>query len=55
MYEVDFARGIAYKGNKGFMIRVNPKGLYIEEGPKIIFLTPFNSRIMQAGEIGYER
>lgn len=49
MFEVDFARGIAYQGSRGFIIRMHPKkGLYIRNGLKIIFLTKENTKIMGA-------
>ena len=47
MYEVDFARGFAYCGRKGFIIRVNPRGLYVKKGLKKIFLTQENSKVME--------
>lgn len=51
MYEIDFARGFAYKGEKGFIIKVNSNGLYIKDGFNKIFLTKYNSRIMGQDEI----
>lgn len=43
MYEVDFARGLAYKGKKGYIIRLHKKGLYIKEKFKKTFLTEENT------------
>ena len=51
MYEIDFARGFAYNGEKGFIIKVNSNGLYIKDGFNKIFLTKYNSRIMGQDEI----
>ena len=51
MYEIDFARGFVYKGEKGFIIKVNSNGLYIKDGFNKIFLTKYNSRIMEQDEI----
>lgn len=39
MYKIDFARGFAYRGRKGFIIRVEPRGLYIVDKGKKIYLT----------------
>ncbi len=47
MFEVDFARGFAYQGKNGFIIRVNPQGLYVKKGNKKIFLTQKNSKVME--------
>lgn len=55
MFEVDLARGFAYKGEKGWVIKVNPQGLYIEEDSKRVFLTQQNSRVMEEIEVGYEQ
>ena len=46
-FEIDWARGFAYKKSKGFIIKVDPKGLYIRVGLKKIFLTSENSIIME--------
>ena len=46
MYEVDFARGLAYKGDKGFIIKLCSKGLYIMDGIKMILLTEQNTTIL---------
>ena len=47
MYEIDIARGLAYQGNEGFVIQVEPKGLYIINRLKKVFLTQNNSKIME--------
>ena len=47
MFEVDWARGFAYKGKRGWIIRINPKGLYVKIKNKIVFLTKKNTRIME--------
>ena len=46
MFEVDWARGFAYRGNKGFIIRCDPKGLYVRVWLKKVFLTQKNSIIL---------
>ena len=51
MYEIDLARGFAYKDERGFTINVNRNGLYIKDGFNKIFLTKYNSRIMGQDEI----
>ena len=48
MYEVDFARGLAYKGDKGFIIKLCSQGLYIMDGLKKILLTEQNTTILAA-------
>lgn len=47
MYEVDFARGLAYKGMKGFVINYTNKGLYVMDQGQQIFLTEENTIIME--------
>ena len=47
MFEIDLARGFAYKGKRAWFIRSDPRGLYVEVGRKIIFLTKKNARIME--------
>lgn len=48
MYEVDFARGLAYKGKRGFVIRLNQKkGLYVKDRFKKVFLTDENTKVME--------
>lgn len=47
LYEIDFVRGLAYQGNKGFVIQVNSKGLYVRNKFKKIFLTQENSKTME--------
>ena len=54
MFEIDWARGFAYKGKKGWIIQANPKGLYIEVGGKMIFLTQKNTKTIETFEDGYE-
>lgn len=47
MYEVDFARGLAYKGKKGYIIKLNQdKGLYIKERFKKVILTNKNTKVL---------
>ena len=46
MFEVDFARGLAYQGARGFVIQVHTKGLYVKDGLKKVFLTKENSRVI---------
>lgn len=46
MYEVDYARGFAYQGNKGFVIQHNSQGLYIKDGLKKVFLTKYNTKVL---------
>lgn len=45
MYLVDFARGLAYKERKGFIIMVDPCGLYIIDKLRMVFLTNKNTKI----------
>lgn len=47
MYEVDFARNIAYRGNKGFFINTSRQGIYIIDEGIQVFLTKENSKIME--------
>ena len=48
IYEVDFSRGLAYKGKKGYVIRLNQKnGLYVRDRFKKVFLTDKNSKVME--------
>ena len=47
MYEVDFARGLAYQGSRGFVIQANQKGLYVKDGNKAVFLTKENSKVLE--------
>lgn len=47
MYEIDYARGLAYQGKKGFVIQTSEKGLFIKNGRKEVFLTPKNSKGME--------
>lgn len=54
MFEIDWVRGIAYKGKKGFIINIEPKGLYVMVGLEKVFLTQQNSRVMEEMEVGYE-
>lgn len=47
LFEVDWARGFAYRGKKGFIIQVDPKGLYVRVWLKKVFLTQRNSRVLE--------
>ena len=57
MYEVDYVRGLAYQGKKGFVIQTAEKGLYIKNGRKEVFLTQKNSKVMEVkdGSIKVQR
>ena len=47
MYEVDFARGLAYKGMKGFVIKYTNGSAYVMDQGEQIFLTEENTIIME--------
>lgn len=47
MYLVDFARGIAYRGRKGFIIMLGENGLYIKNKKKVVPLTIKNIKVME--------
>ena len=47
MFEIDCVRGFAYKGKKGWIIKIDPRGLYIRVKLKKVFLTQENTRIME--------
>lgn len=48
MYEIDFARGFAYEGNRGFIVEVDSRGLpYIIDRTRKIFLTAYNTKVME--------
>lgn len=48
MYEIDFARGFAYEGNRGFIVEVDARGVpYIIDQSKQIFLTAYNTKVME--------
>lgn len=44
MFEVDYARGFAYKKDKGFLIKLDREGLYIMYGLKKVHLTEKNTK-----------
>lgn len=47
MYEVDFARGLAYKGLKGFVIKyINNLAYVLDQGIQV-FLTEENTTILE--------
>lgn len=48
LFEIDTVRGLAYRGKKGFVIQVNPKGvLYVNFSKRKMLLTPRNSKILE--------
>ena len=46
-FKVDTARGIAYKGRRGYVVDYDKIGLYIEKGFKKIYLEPHNTKVME--------
>lgn len=46
MFEIDWARGFVYKGKKGWIIKTDPKGVYIRYRLKKLFLTEKNSKVL---------
>ena len=48
MYEIDYARGLAYQGNDGFVIRVSQEGLYVVDQEREVLLTEENTIPMEA-------
>lgn len=47
MYEIDFARGLVYQGNNGFVMNASRDGLYIVDQDKEVYLTEENSKMME--------
>lgn len=50
MYEIDFARGLVYQGNEGFVMNASRDGLYVVDQDKEVYLTEENSKVMEYGD-----
>ena len=50
MYEIDFARGLVYQGNEGFVMNASQDGLYVVDQDKEVYLTQENSKAMEFGD-----
>lgn len=50
MYEIDFARGLVYQGNNGFVMNASRDGLYVVDQDKEVYLTEENSKVMELGD-----
>lgn len=50
-FKVDPMRGIAYKGNNGYFIQLDSKGLSINKNGKKVILDSKNSKTLSYNEI----